>query len=130
MTPQHNWAKNHVFEAVRIHHPVTVSELQNIVAKTTKLRAIGARHSFNAVADSPGDLVDLSNLGPNVEIDRERQTVTVGAGVTYAVLARTVERQGFALHNLASLPQISVAGAIATGTHGSGDKSGSLATAV
>jgi len=63
-------------------------------------------------------------------VDRERMTVSVGAGVKYGELAVALNAEGLALHNLASLPHISVGGAIATATHGSGDANGNLATAV
>jgi alditol oxidase len=125
-----NWANNHVFEAVRVRSPTSIEELQEVVAKASQLHAVGARHSFNGVADTRGELVDLSGFDPNVVIDQTQRTVAVGAATSYTVLARSLASEGWALHNMASLPHISVAGAIATGTHGSGNKSGSLATAV
>jgi xylitol oxidase len=127
---EHNWADNHTFSAARIHHPASVSELRKLVAGTSRIRAIGARHSFNGIADSPGELIDLSGIDPDVVIDRDRSTVTVGAGTTYSVLAAHLQREGLALHNMASLPHVTVAGATATGTHGSGDRLGNLSTAV
>jgi alditol oxidase len=130
MTSEHNWADNYTFKAVRIHRPTTIDDVRRLVAGSAKIRAIGARHSFNGIADSPGDLVDLSNLDPEFVIDREQQTVTVGPATSYGMLASYLQTHGWALHNMASLPHISVAGAIATGTHGSGDKNGNLSTAV
>jgi xylitol oxidase len=130
MTPRHNWADNYTFKAVHIHRPTSVEELRGLVAASPRIRAVGTRHSFNGIADSSGDLVDLSGLGPDLVINREQRTVTVGASTTYAVLARQLQAQGWALHNMASIAQISVAGATATGTHGSGSMSGSLSTAV
>ena len=122
MTREHNWADNYTFKAVRIHRPTTIDDVRRLVSGSAKIHAIGARHSFNGIADSPGDLVDLSNLDPEFVIDREQQTVTVGAATSYGMLASHLQTHGWALHNMASLPHISVAGAIATGTHGSGDK--------
>ena len=87
------------------------------------------RHSFNGIADSPGDLVDLSNLDPAFVIDREQKTVTVASATSYG-MCQLSANPWRALHNMASLPHISVAGAIATGTHGSDDKNGNLSTAV
>jgi xylitol oxidase len=58
------------------------------------------------------------------------KTVTVEAGVKYGDLSPWLDKKGFALHNLASLPHISVAGSITTATHGSGVKNGNLSTAV
>ena len=98
--------------------------------RTRKLRVLGSRHSFNTIADTPEDLVSLERMPETVTVDRERQTVTVNAGLRYGRLGQLLEREGFALHNLASLPHISVAGACATATHGSGDRNGNLATAV
>src|SRR5262249_26076124 len=91
--------------------------------------ALGARHSFNDVADA-AELVTLEGLDQGVEIDRDARTATVNAGMRYGDLARALDREGWALHNMASLPHITVGGAVATATHGSGDKNGNLATAV
>jgi xylitol oxidase len=125
-----NWAGNYTYSAARIHQPETVEQIQELVARSDKLKALGTRHSFNDIADSPGDLVSLEHLDQIRALDRERRTVTVEAGVRYGRLAGWLHNEGYALHNLASLPHISVAGACATATHGSGDKHGNLATAV
>jgi alditol oxidase len=130
MTCQHNWADNYTFSAARIHRPVSVDEVRGIVAQSSRIRALGARHSFNGIADSPGELIDLGGIAPGFLIDPEQRTVTVGAGTDYGVLAGYLRGADWALHNMASLPHISVAGGTATGTHGSGDRLGNLATAV
>jgi alditol oxidase len=130
MSPLQNWAENHAFAAARVHHPMTIDAARWVVAASKRVHAVGARHSFNGVADTPGDLIDLSKIPPNIVIDPEQQTATVGAGTNYGVLARMLHAHGWALHNMASLPHVSVAGAIMTGTHGSGDRLGNLATAV
>jgi alditol oxidase len=130
MQRERNWSGNHVFEARRIHRPATVDEARRIVSASQKIHALGARHSFNGVADSSGDLIDLSGVDPQITVDPDRRTVTVGAAATYGVLAAHLHTHGWALHNMASLPHISVAGAVSTGTHGSGDEHGSLPTAV
>ncbi len=127
---EHNWADNYTYGAARIHRPASVAELSRIVANAEKIRAIGSRHSFNGIADSAGDLVDLADLDSDIRIDPQRRCVTVGAATRYATVASTLQRQGFALHNMGSLPHISIAGAIATGTHGSGNRNGNLPTAV
>lgn len=124
-----NWAGTHAYRATRIHRPSTVEELQEIVARAPRIRVLGSRHSFSGVADS-AELVSLEGLPVDIVVDRERMTVSVGAGVRYGELAGALNAEGLALHNLASLPHISVAGAIATATHGSGDGNGNLATAV
>lgn len=125
-----NWAGNHAYAAARQHRPETVEHLQELVRRSGKLKALGTRHSFNGIADTPEDLVSLERLNRIVALDRERRTVTLEAGVRYGELCRYLHGEGFALHNLASLPHISVAGACATATHGSGEDHGNLATAV
>src|SRR5581483_3512819 len=122
-----NWAGNHQYGAITLHRPRTLEELQEIVSRASSIRALGSRHSFNAIADA-GELVTLDDLPHEIEIADD--TVTVSANVTYAELCRELHRGGVALHNLASLPHINVAGAVATATHGSGDTLGNLATAV
>uniref|UniRef100_UPI0031590DCE FAD-binding protein n=1 Tax=Arthrobacter sp. H16F315 TaxID=2955314 RepID=UPI0031590DCE len=107
-----------------------MEELQALVAGATRIRALGSRHSFNDIADTAGTLVVLDKLDPSISVDTINMTVTVGAGTRYGTLAAELQRRGYALHNLASLPHISVAGAVATATHGSGDANGNLATAV
>jgi xylitol oxidase len=130
MTREHNWADNHTYSAGRIHRPASIDEVRRLVARSPRIRAVGARHSFNGVADSPGELIDLRDIDPGFRIDPDQRTVTVGAATNYGVLAAHLHRMGWALHNMASLPHVSVAGAVATGTHGSGDRLGNLATAV
>jgi xylitol oxidase len=129
-TAGHNWAGNLRYAAAEVLEPTTVPELQDVVAGATKLRALGSRHSFNRIADTTGVLVSLEHLAPAIEVDAANMTVTVSGGTRYGTLAAELQRQGYALHNLASLPHISVAGAVATATHGSGDRNGNLATAV
>lgn len=125
-----NWAGNYTYTAARIHRPQTVEQVREIVVRAGKLRALGTRHSFNDIADSAEDLISLEHLDRVTALDRARSTVTVEAGIRYGQLGQSLLREGYALHNLASLPHISVAGACATGTHGSGDGNGNLATAV
>jgi xylitol oxidase len=124
------WAGNLTYSAARVHEPRTVAEVQEVVATAGNVRALGTRHCFNDLADTPHDLVRLDGLDPEVVVDAQARTVTVSAGTRYGTLARAIHPQGWALHNLASLPHISVAGAVATATHGSGDRSQNLAAAV
>jgi xylitol oxidase len=124
------WAGNRVFTAGPVHAPRTVEELQEVVAGARQIRALGTRHCFNDIADGPGALVSLADLDVPIEVDEDARTVTVGGGVRYGDLARELHARGWALHNMASLGHISVAGSIATGTHGSGNRSQNLAAAV
>ncbi|HEY2948716.1 MAG TPA: D-arabinono-1,4-lactone oxidase [Micromonosporaceae bacterium] len=125
-----NWAGNVAFRPRQLHRPSSVEQLRRIVAGGDRVRALGTGHSFNRLADTGGDLVSLAGLPPMMDIDTTRMAVRVAAGVRYGELATYLEGHGCALRNLASLPHISVAGACATGTHGSGVGNGSLATAV
>ena len=125
-----NWAGNITFGAARLHTPGSVDQLREIVAGSSSVRALGSGHSFNAIADTRGDLVSTAGLPRTVEIDEAAATVTVSGGLRFAEFTDAVHGAGLALHNLGSLPHISVAGACATGTHGSGTGNGSLATAV
>jgi xylitol oxidase len=125
---ERNWAGNVTYRARHIHRPATVAELQQLVAASSELHVLGSRHSFNTIADA-SELVSLDALAAEIEID-PAGTVTCPASITYGVLARRLHADGLALANLASLPHISVAGTIATATHGSGDELGNLATAV
>lgn len=127
---QHNWAGNYTYSAARLHYPETVAQVQALVRASHKLRVLGSRHSFNSIADSTEDLVSLERFDPVGVIDHERHTVTVAGGVRYGQLCEQLQREGYALPNMASLPHISIAGACATATHGSGDHNGSLATSV
>ncbi|HZP50356.1 D-arabinono-1,4-lactone oxidase [Actinocrinis sp.] len=125
-----NWAGNIAFAAARVHRPDSVAELRKIVSASRKVRALGTGHCFNHIADTPEDLIAVGGLPNVVEIDTAAGTASVSAGLRYAEVAEHLHRAGFALPNLASLPHISIAGACATGTHGSGDRNGGLATAV
>jgi alditol oxidase len=124
------WAGSYVFGAAQVAHPGSLEELQELVAGASRLRALGSRHSFTDLADTEGTLVCLDRLDPAVELDAERGEVTVGGGTTCGVLAETLHAHGHAFATMASLPHISVAGAVATGTHGSSDRSGSLSSLV
>ncbi len=125
-----NWAGNLVYGAERLHEPTSLVELQEVVQTSRAVRVLGSRHSFNDIADTAGDLVSLRRMPRVFDLDRVAGTVTVDGGVRYGELCRPLHAAGFALHNLASLPHISLAGACATATHGSGDQLGNLATAV
>jgi alditol oxidase len=125
-----NWAGNLTFSAARIQRPSSVEELQQLVADSECIRALGSGHSFSPVAGTTGDLVSLAELPRVLRIDEAHSTVTVGAAIRYGDLAQALHARGYALRNLASLPHITVAGGCATATHGSGDANGNLTTAV
>ncbi|QIS39605.1 D-arabinono-1,4-lactone oxidase [Clavibacter capsici] len=124
-----NWAGNYAYRAREVHAPTSVEELRAIVRDAPRIRVLGSRHSFNDIADSDV-LVSLAELPADLVIDRDASTATFSAGLAYGKLAELLGDEGLAIHNLASLPHISVAGAIATATHGSGIGNGNLGTAV
>ena len=124
-----NWAGNHTYAATVVHRPRTAAELQEILAGARRIRVLGSRHSFSALGDAPA-LVSLDDLAGGVEVDRAARRVSLPGAMRYGTLARLLDAEGLALHALASLPHISVAGAVSTATHGSGDRHGNLATAV
>lgn len=130
-----NWAGNLVYAAERIERPSSVAELRDVLAAARAegltVRPLGSGHSFNTIGDTGGVLVDTSRLPATVELlDEGSAAVRAGGGIRYGELAPQLHARGYALSNLASLPHISVAGAVATGTHGSGDRIGSLASTV
>ncbi|WP_416967844.1 D-arabinono-1,4-lactone oxidase [Streptomyces sp. 4F14] len=127
-----NWAGNISFVAKDVVRPDTPEGLRKVVAGSDRVRVLGSGHSFNRIAEpgAEGVLVSLDALPRVIDVDTARRTVRVGGGVRYAELARYVDESGLALPNMASLPHISVAGSVATGTHGSGMRNGSLAAPV
>jgi xylitol oxidase len=125
-----NWAGNLEYSSGTIERPESVAELARIVERAALVKALGSRHSFNRVGDTGGVHVLLDALPQQIVVNPERSTVKVSGGVSYGALCRTLEQSGMAIHNLASLPHISVAGAVQTGTHGSGVNNPSLAGAV
>ncbi len=127
--PGKNWAGNYTYGAERLHRPETIEQVQEIVAGAPGVRVLGSRHSFNDIADS-SELVTLEAMPMDLVVDRAAGTVSFNAARKYGELVEALGAEGLALHNLASLPHISVAGAVATATHGSGDANGNLASAV
>jgi len=128
--PIRNWAGNVEFRAARVHRPTTLDALRGIVAESERLRVLGTGHSFNRVADTDGDLLRVDALPAEVEIAADRRSATVSAGARLAAIAELLQADGLALPNLPSLPHISLAGAVATATHGSGDRNRNLAAFV
>ena len=123
-----NWAGNLAYSTDNLYTPTDITSVQEQIKKCKKLRTLGTRHCFNRIADSNHN--QISSLGFNklVSINKSSNTVTVEGGIKYGECCKQLDEMGYALHNLASLPHISVAGACVTSTHGSGIKNGSLAT--
>jgi xylitol oxidase len=125
-----NWAGNVTYSTQRLRETATVDQVRSLLRSLDKVKVLGTRHCFNSIADSSHNLLSLKPMHGVVALDHGARTVTVQAGITYGQLGPYLDSHGFALHNLASLPHISVAGACSTATHGSGQKNGNLATAV
>lgn len=125
-----NWSGNITYKTDRVFYPGSVQEVQELVKKCSHLRSLGTRHCFNTIADSRFNLLSSGKMNKLLELDEASGIVTVEGGMKYGELSPILHEKGFALHNLASLPHISVAGSISTATHGSGISNGNLATAV
>src|SRR3982074_1428187 len=125
-----NWAGNIEYSTDRLQTSTSLAQVQDYVKTQPKLKVLGTRHCFNNIADSKDGFLSLKLMDEVISLDPAKRTVTVAAGITYGQLCPYLDGKGFALHNLASLPHISVAGSCSTATHGSGDKNGNLATAV
>ena len=126
----HNWSAHVAFGAASVHHPRSIAEVQDVVRHEPKLRVVGARHSFNAIADTTGALVSLRDFSRRAEINPVARTVTIDGGITYAELAPILHDAGWALFNLPSVPDFTIAGAVSTATHGSGNTNRNLAAKV
>jgi xylitol oxidase len=124
-----NWSANYLYSTSTVFEPTTTADVQDAVRSVPNLRALGTRHAFNGIADSTVAQLSTHRL-TSVHIDPATRTATIGAGIRYGELALALEAHGLALPNLASLPHISVGGAVATATHGSGLHNGNLATPV
>lgn len=127
------WAGHRTYGGRALLAPRTLEALARLVTSGEPVRAVGSRHSFNDLVDSDGALVTLTHLErePVLAVAPDgAATVTVSAGTTYGRLGPWLHERGYALAALASLPHISVVGAVTTATHGSGDAIRTLAGAV
>jgi xylitol oxidase len=125
-----NWAGNISYSTNQIDYAQQLEDVQKFVKSQSRFKVLGTRHCFNRIADSKDRFLSLKKMDNVISLDVTGKTVTVESGITYGKLSPYLHEKGFALHNLASLPHISVAGGITTATHGSGVKNGNLSTAV
>jgi alditol oxidase len=125
-----NWAGNYRYGTDDLHRFTSIEQVRDFVKEHDSLKVLGTRHCFNGIADSKHHLISLKPMDQVIALDPASRTVEIEAGMSYGQLCPYLHGRGFALHNLASLPHISVTGACATATHGSGIKNGNLATAV
>ena len=124
-----NWSGNIIYSTDHLEHAASVDDVKKVIHSQQKMKALGTRHCFNTIADSRDCLLTFERM-QEMSLDTKARTVTVGPGVKYGQLGPYLDAKGYALHNLASLPHISVAGACSTATHGSGEHNGNLASAV
>ncbi|MFD2569906.1 D-arabinono-1,4-lactone oxidase [Spirosoma soli] len=125
-----NWSGNYTYSTDYVYSAESMEQVQEFVRNQPRLKVLGTRHCFNGIADSNTQFLSIRQMNQGLVLDAEARTVTVDASMSYGQLSPYLDSQGFALHNLASLPHISIAGACATATHGSGIRNGNLATAV
>jgi xylitol oxidase len=125
-----NWSRNIEYATQVLHRPATIDQLQDLVVRADRIHPFGTGHTFNTIADSTGALVSLADLPPAIEVDANARTVTASGGLRFGALCTVLHEAGLALHNLGSLPHISLAGACSTGTHGAGNANRCLAAAV
>lgn len=125
-----NWAGNLEYLSTETLTPSTIEEVVDLVQKLPRIKTLGTRHSFNNGADTDGIQISTAALNQIINLNPNAMTVTVGAGTSYGKLSSYLAERGYAIHNLASLPHISIGGAVATATHGSGVRNGNLSTAV
>jgi xylitol oxidase len=125
-----NWAGNLEYSTEKLTVANSLEEAQAFVRKQQKFKVLGTRHCFNDIANSSDQFLSLKAMDKVVALNPDARTVTVESGMTYGQLCPHLDEKGWALHNLASLPHISIAGACSTATHGSGEKNGNLSTAV
>jgi xylitol oxidase len=128
--PLTNWAGNLEFSAREVLHPASLDELRAAVREREHLKVLGTGHSFNGIADSAGTILLLDALPASISLDPATATVRAAANITFGELGAFLHERGFSIPNLASLPHISLAGAFATGTHGSGVTNPVLAASV
>lgn len=127
-----NWAGTVVATPAHFVRPRTEDEVVELVRETRRrdghLRVVGAGHSWNDVAACSDTMVSLDNLDRVIDVDFDNRRVTVQAGIRFHDLIIELDRRGLALLNVGSITEQSVAGAIATGTHGTGLAYGALPT--
>lgn len=129
-----NWAGNQRSTAALVVRPRTVDEVADAIRAAAdagrKVRAAGSGHSFTGAALTDGHRIDLTDLDTGVHVDTARRLVTVPAGMTLHALNDLLATHGLALPNLGDIDRQALAGAIATGTHGTGTRLHGIASAV
>lgn len=129
-----NWSGSVSVRPARIEFPRTVDAVRRAVAAAARsglgVKAVGAGHSFTAIAMAPGVLLDLRDLTGLVRVDGSRRRATLRAGTRLHEVPRLLAPHGLAMENLGDIDAQTIAGAISTGTHGTGSRFGGIATQV
>ncbi|NUH40054.1 FAD-binding protein [Streptomyces samsunensis] len=130
----HNWAGNVTARPARIVAPSSTGELAEVMRRAAeeglKVKAVGTGHSFTTTAATDGLLIRPDRMAGVRELDREAGTVTVAAGTPLRQLNETLAAHGLSLVNMGDIMEQTVAGATATGTHGTGRDSASIAAQI
>lgn len=129
-----NWGRTSRADPARIARPASVDDVARVLhgaaADGLAVRPVGSAHSFTALARTDGVLVETARLAGLRSVDRARRRITVGGGTTIAETARIAARHGLAFENIGDVDQQTIAGAIGTGTHGTGLRFGPIASRV
>lgn len=129
-----NWAGNQSCAPTSIRRPTSEAELVAIVKEAanngTRVKCVGAGHSFTPIACTDGVLVDLSGYGRILSHDPGARTVTMQAGITLSTLCDELDQRGLALENMGDIGYQSIAGAAATATHGTGWHFGNISSRI
>jgi L-gulonolactone oxidase len=129
-----NWGRNQRAVPERVATPSTIEEVAAVVRRAAtegqRVKVVGAGHSFTDIACTDGVLVDIGAIAGIISVDREKRQVTVGAGTRLADLNAALRSRGLALANLGDIDHQTIAGATATGTHGTGAAYASISAAV
>lgn len=125
-----NWAGTVDCRPARLAEPAGLDELRALVAQAGKVRVAGAGHSFTPLVATDGLLLSLRGLAGILGFDRAGLTATIAAGTCIADLGAELQSAGLALANQGDVDVQTLAGAISTGTHGTGAALGSLSTMV
>jgi L-gulonolactone oxidase len=115
-----NWAKNESCVAKNFHQPETEEEIIGLLTRYSKVRVVGTGHSWNSICHTEEALLNFDRYNKVLHLDKESLRVTVQPGIKLWQLNEYLDNQGLALTNLGSISDQSLAGAISTGTHGSG----------
>ncbi|PXY31753.1 D-arabinono-1,4-lactone oxidase [Prauserella muralis] len=134
MTTWTNWAGTESARPRRVHRPRDAAELAEVVTGAAvdgrRVRPLGSGHSFTGIAVAPSDAIDLTAWKGVISADVEAGLVTVRSGTTLRELNAALDVLGLAMTNLGDIDAQTIAGAISTGTHGTGARFGGLATQV